>query len=111
MGGGERGQLQEEQGKPGGADVVEDGALKKPVKKLTCEHKIKIAATSVGEALSAMDSREPFGLLGMFCNLTWMVVRQDSTEGTFLNYTCVVHVTASLLYLIFYKAGIKNLWC
>ena len=76
MGGGASGQLQEERGQLGRADEVEDGALKKPVRKLTYGH--KIAATSVGEALSAMGSSEPSGLLGMFCNLTWMVVMQDS---------------------------------
>ena len=82
MGGGASGQLQEEPGQPGRADgvadSVADGALKKPVRKLTYGHKTKIAATSVGEALSALGSREPCGLLGMFCNLTWMVVMQDS---------------------------------
>ena len=46
MGGGASGQLQEEPGQPGGADEVEDSALKKPVRKLTYGH--KIAATSVG---------------------------------------------------------------
>ena len=76
MGGGASGQLQEEPGQPGGRDEVEDGALKKPVRKLTYGH--KIAATFVGEALRAMGSSEPCGLLGMFCNLTWMVVMQDS---------------------------------
>ena len=78
MRGGASGQLQEEPGQPGGPDEVEDGALKKPVRKLTYGHKIKLAATSVGEALSAMGRSEPCGLLGMFCNLTWMVVMQDS---------------------------------